>query len=63
MYKYILDESDCDDDLDLPSLNMNKATPMTTSRTNRYFFNGYDFRPNRTPRIITGIGLPDLATT
>lgn len=55
-------ESDCDD-LDFPSLNMNRATPTTTSSTKKYFFNGYDLRPNSTPRIITGIGLPDLATT
>jgi len=58
----ILEESNCDG-LDLPSLNMNKATPMTTSSTNKYFFNGYDLRPNSTPRIMTGMGFPDLATT
>lgn len=55
-------DSACDV-LDLPSLNINRATPITTSSTNIYFFNGYDLRPSRTPRIMTGIGLPDLATT
>lgn len=45
------------------SLYINKTTPMTIIKVNKYFFRAYDFRPTNTPKIMTGIGFADFPTT
>lgn len=48
---------------DLLGLYMKVPTPSTIKKTNKYLSRGYRFLAYKTPMIITGMGLHDLAMT